>query len=135
MRQDKGKISKVWRLRDEDTFYMQTLSVDSLLNPASYIIKHLIFLFGFYAKSTVFLFLVFDGDGSQIHFSWTCFDQHLTSPLSRHWHASRSAIPIILSAKGGGGGEVTTTSFKDFGLSRPGIEPTTSCLRDGRCNH
>ena len=47
---------------------------------------------GFYAVSTVFQ--LFNSDSSQIHVSWT--------------------IPIILSAKG----EATTTTFKDFGLSR-----------------
>ena len=28
------------------------------------------------------------------------FNQYITSPLSKHWRASCSAIPIILSAKG-----------------------------------
>ena len=51
----------------------------------------------FYAVSTVFQ--LFNGDSSQIHVSWTIFNQYLTSPLSWHWQASHSAIPIILSAK------------------------------------
>ena len=37
-------------------------------------------------------------------------NHYLTIPLSWHWRASRSSIPIILSAKG----KATTTSFKDF---------------------
>ena len=60
--------------------------------------RNLFVCLGFYAVSTVFQ--LFKGDGSQIHVSWTIFDQHLTSPLSRHWRASRSVIPITLSAKG-----------------------------------
>ena len=39
------------------------------------------FFFGFfYAVSTVFQ--LFNGDSSQIHVSWTTFNQYLTSPLS-----------------------------------------------------
>ena len=53
---------------------------------------------GFYAVSTVFQ--LFNGKSSQIHVSWTIFNQYLTSPLSRHWRASCIAIPIILSARG-----------------------------------
>ena len=53
---------------------------------------------GFYAVSTLFKF--FNSDSSQIHVSWTIFNQYLTSPLSWHWRASCSVIPIILSAKG-----------------------------------
>ena len=53
---------------------------------------------GFYAVSTVIQ--LFNGDSSQIHVSWTIFNQYLTSPLSWHWQANRSAIPIILNAKG-----------------------------------
>ena len=75
----------------------------------------------FYAVSTVL----------QIRVSWTIVNQYLTSPLSLHSWASRSAIPIILSARV----KVNTTSFKDFGLSRPGIEPTTSRSRGGCSNH
>ena len=52
----------------------------------------------FYAVSTVFQ--LFNGDSSQIHVSWTIFDQYLISPIFWHWRASRSAIPIILSANG-----------------------------------
>ena len=48
---------------------------------------------GFYAISTVFQPL--NGDSSQIHVFWIIFNYYLISPLS-----SRSAIPIILSAKG-----------------------------------
>ena len=77
------------------------------------------------AVSTVFQ--LFSGDSSQIHISWTILYQYLTSPLSCRWRASL----IILTAKG----KVTTTNFKDSGLSRPGIEPTTSRLRGGRSNH
>ena len=79
----------------------------------------------FYATSTVFQ--LFNGDSSQIHVFWTTFNQYFTRPLSWHWWVSRSAITIILSAK--------AKSFKDFGLSRPGIEPTTSRPRSGRFNH
>ena len=54
---------------------------------------------GFYAVWTVFQ--LFNGFSSQIHVSWTIFlNQYLTSPLSWHWRASRSAIPITLSVKG-----------------------------------
>ena len=53
---------------------------------------------GFYAVSTVFQ--LFKGDSSQIRVSWTIFNKYLTSPLSWRWWASRSAISIILSAKG-----------------------------------
>ena len=53
---------------------------------------------GFYAVSTVFQ--LFNSDSSQIHVSWTIFNQYLTSPLSWHWWASCCAIPIILSVKG-----------------------------------
>ena len=39
-------------------------------------------------------------DSSQIHVSWTIlFNQYLTRPLSWHWWTSRTAIPIIPSAK------------------------------------
>ena len=51
----------------------------------------------FYAISTVFQ--LFNSDSSQIHVSWTIFNQYLTSPLSWHWWASHSAVIIILSAK------------------------------------
>ena len=61
-------------------------------------IGNLLFWLGFYAVSTVFK--LFNGDSSQIHVSWTIFNQYLTSPLSWHWRASRSIIPLILSAKG-----------------------------------
>ena len=60
-----------------------------------------LFVWGLYAVSTVFQ--LFNGDNSQIHVSWTFFfffNQYLTSSLSWHWLASRSAIPMILSAKG-----------------------------------
>ena len=53
---------------------------------------------GFYAISKVFQ--LSNGDNSQIHVSWTIFNQYLTSSLSWHWQAGGSAIPIILSAKG-----------------------------------
>ena len=53
-------------------------------------------MLGFYAVSTVFQ--LFNGDSSQIHVYWTIFNQHSTIPLS--WH-SRSAVAIILRAKGG----------------------------------
>ena len=52
----------------------------------------------FYTVLTVFQLL--NGYSSQIRVSWTTFNQYLTSPLSWHWQASCSAIPIILSAKG-----------------------------------
>ena len=52
----------------------------------------------FYAVSTVFQ--LFNSDSSQIHVSWTIFNQYLTSLLSWHWRACRRAIPIILGAKG-----------------------------------
>ena len=55
-------------------------------------------MFKVYAVSTVFQ--LFNGESSQIHVSWTIFHQYLTSPLSWHWQASRSAFPIILSVKG-----------------------------------
>ena len=54
--------------------------------------------FKFYAVSKVFQ--LFNGNSSQTHVSWTIFNQYLTNPLSRHYRTSRSAIPIILSAKG-----------------------------------
>ena len=54
--------------------------------------------FWFYAVLKVFQF--FNGDSSQIHGSWTIFNQYLTSPLPWLWQASGSAILIILSAKG-----------------------------------
>ena len=57
-----------------------------------------LFCWGFYAKSTVSQ--LFKSDSSQIHVSWTISDQCLISPLSRHWRASCSAIPINLSSKG-----------------------------------
>ena len=53
---------------------------------------------GFYVVSTVFN--LSNGDSSQIHVSWTIFNQYLTSPLSWHWRASGSTIPIILSTNG-----------------------------------
>ena len=53
---------------------------------------------GFYVVSTVFQ--LFNSDSSQTHVSWTIFNQYFTSPLSWHWRASCSAIPIILNAKG-----------------------------------
>ena len=87
---------------------------------------------GFYAVSTVFQ--LFNGDSSQIHVSWTFFlNQRLTSPWSWHWLASRSVIPIIQRAKGGG--ESITTGFKDIDLSQPWIEPMTSRSRGGRSDH
>ena len=43
---------------------------------------------------------LFNSDSSQIHVSWTIFNQYLTSWLSWYCLASRSAIPIILSTKG-----------------------------------
>ena len=46
------------------------------------------------------VFQLFNGHSSQIHVSWNIFNQYLTSPLSWHGRDSRSAIPIILSAKG-----------------------------------
>ena len=52
----------------------------------------------FYAMSTVFQLL--NCNCSQIHVSRTIFNQYLTCPLSWHWQASCSTIPIILSAKG-----------------------------------
>ena len=52
---------------------------------------------GFYDVSTVFQF--FNDHSSQIHVSWTIFIEYLTSPLSWNRRVSRSAIPIILSAK------------------------------------
>ena len=57
-----------------------------------------LFLWGFYAVSTVFQF--FKDDSSQIRVSWTIFNHYLNSPLSWHWRTSSCAIPIILSAKG-----------------------------------
>ena len=60
-------------------------------------------------------------------FPWTIFNQYLTSTLFRHWRASRSAIPTILSAKGG------KPLLPDVGLSRPGIE--RSRFRGGRADH
>ena len=53
---------------------------------------------GFCAVSTVFQ--LFNGNSSQSHVSLTIFNQYLTSPLFWHWQASRSAVPIILGAKG-----------------------------------
>ena len=64
-----------------------------------------LFVWGFYTVSTAFQLL--NGNSLQIHVSWTIFNQYLTSPLSRHWRASRSHFPIILSAKG----KATFTSF------------------------
>ena len=55
------------------------------------------FVLGFYVVSKVFQ--LFNSDNSQIHVFWTIFNQYLTSLLSGHWRASRSAIPIILSTK------------------------------------
>ena len=52
---------------------------------------------GFHVISTVFQ--LFNSDSSQIHVSWTIFNQYLTSPLSLHWWTSCSANPIIQSAK------------------------------------
>ena len=52
---------------------------------------------GFYEVSTIIQ--LFNGDSSQIYVSWTIFNQYLTIPLPWHWRASRSAIPIVLSAK------------------------------------
>ena len=54
---------------------------------------------GSYTVSTVYQ--LYDGDISQIHVSWTIFNQHLISPLSRHWQVSHNAIPIILRCQGG----------------------------------
>ena len=45
------------------------------------------------------MFQLFNSDSSQIHVSWTIFNQYLTSPLSWHWQASRSATSMILSTK------------------------------------
>ena len=55
---------------------------------------------GLYAVSTIYMYQLFNGNSSQIHVSWTTSKHNLTSPLSWHWKASGSAIPIILSAKG-----------------------------------
>ena len=66
-----------------------------------------------------------------IHVFRTIFNQYLNSSLSLHRRASRSAIPIIRNVTG----KATTTSFKDFGLSRPRIEPTTFRSQGGRSNH
>ena len=52
----------------------------------------------FYTVSTVLQ--LFNTDSSKIHVSWS-FNQCFTNPLSRHWPASRSAIPIVLSTKRG----------------------------------
>ena len=48
--------------------------------------------------STVFQLL--NSDSSQIHVSWTVFNQYLTSLLSCTRRASGSAVPIIPSSKG-----------------------------------
>ena len=45
---------------------------------------------GFYTVLTVFH--LFNSDSSQIHVSWTIFNQYLTSPSFWHWQASCSAI-------------------------------------------
>ena len=88
-----------------------------------------LFVWGFYTVSTAFQ--LFNGNSLQIHVSWTIFNQYLTSPLSRHWQASRSHFPIILSAKG----ESHFYQFLKNLLSRPGIKPTTSRSRDRRSYH
>ena len=74
---------------------------------------------------------LFNGDSSQNHVSWTTFNKYFTSSLSRHWWVSHSDIPIILSTKG----ESHYYHFKEFGLSRQRIKPTTSHSRGGRSNH
>ena len=84
----------------------------------------------FYAISTVFQ--ISNGDSSQIHVSWNISNQYLTSPLFWHCGASCGAIPIILRAKGD---NYYYQFFKDFGQSRPGIEPTTSRSWGRRSNH
>ena len=61
------------------------------------VIAKLFVCLGVYAVSTVFKLL--NSDSSQIHVSWIIFNQYINSLLSWHWRASRSAIPIILSAK------------------------------------
>ena len=58
-------------------------------------------------------------------------NQHLTSPLFCDLRASRDAVPKILCAKW----ESHYCQFKDFGLSRQEIEPTTSRTREGRSDH
>ena len=56
-------------------------------------------MFGVLRRINIF-FQLFNGDSSQIHNSWTIFNEYLTILLPWHLRVSRSAIPIILSAKG-----------------------------------
>ena len=77
------------------------------------------------------LFQFSTGGNSQIYVSWTIFNQYVTSPLSWHWQASGSAISISWAPRG----KSLLPVFKEFGLSRSGIEPTTSRSGGGRSNH
>ena len=65
--------------------------------PLNILSKFLSVWSGFYAVSNVFL--LFNGYSSQMHVSWTIFHKFLTGPFFWHRWLSRSAIPIILSAK------------------------------------
>ena len=93
------------------------------------LVSSLLVFFGSYAYQQYFSYST-----STVHksmFPGLIFNQYSTSPLSWNWKGSRNAFPIILSTKG----EASTTSFKDYGLLQPGIEPTTSRSQGGRFNH
>ena len=85
---------------------------------------------GFYAVLTVFQ--LFKGDSSHIHVSWTIF---VTSNWPVYYSDIGGPVVVLFPYFWTPRGKASTTSFKDFGLSRPDIEPTTSRSRGGRSNH
>ena len=73
---------------------------------------------GFYAISTVFQLL--NGHSSQIHVSWTTFDQHLSSQLSWHWRTSL--------------GKTTSTSFNSLPHNKILDQSNFRAFSDGKKN-
>ena len=89
-----GKRTKCWLLA-----FLSFSTILSTLSRTESIILATMNLFvclGFYTVSAVCQ--LFNGDSSQIHLSWSIFNQCLTNPLSWHSRASCSAVPTILSA-------------------------------------
>ena len=107
----------------------RNIQIDPYMIYFRYILRKGFVCLGFYAE-----FQFYKGDSSQIHASWTIFNQYLTRSLSWHWWTSRRVIAIILSAIEESHFYLFFFFFKVFGLSRPGIETMTSRLRGGRAD-
>ena len=83
---------------------------------APYLLNLLFVCLGFYTVSNVFQ--LFNGHKSQIHVSWTIFNQYLTV----YYPDIGGPVIVLFPQFWTPRGKATTTSFKDFGLSRQGIE-------------